>query len=166
MSNKKHKGRGRGWRFSRFLNMEGLFLDHFSYNFNAPCPYTLARESMGFSLIKTTRFYFVIRVKLKTFDYIRIRYPSCLFLRFSLLWMLFVPIICFRVMLYLMAVIGNKVRVFYNFQLSVCNMCRCFIRISFKFGDAGLYVTDIGMRCLSWQFCCWFKIYIVSLCET
>ena len=35
-------------------------------------------------------------------------------------------------------------------QLSfVCKMCQCFVRISFKFGNAQLYVTDKGMHCLS-----------------
>ena len=36
-----------------------------------------------------------------------------------------------------------------------CNMCQCFVRISFKFGNAALYITDSGMHCLSWHFCCW-----------
>ena len=27
-----------------------------------------------------------------------------------------------------------------------CNMCQCFVRISFKFGNAQLYVIDNGMQ--------------------
>ena len=42
------------------------------------------------------------------------------------------------------------------FQLwFACNMCQCFIVISFKFGNARLYVTDKGIHCLSWRFCWW-----------
>ena len=31
--------------------------------------------------------------------------------------------------------------------------CQCFVRISFKFSNARLYVTDNDMHCLSCRFC-------------
>ena len=40
-----------------------------------------------------------------------------------------------------------------------CNMCQCFVRISFKFGNAQLYVIDNGMHCLSWRFCWWSSCF-------
>ena len=47
-------------------------------------------------------------------------------------------------------------------QLSlVCNMCQCFVWISFKFGNARLYVTDKGMHCLS-CFSWWSKCFRLS----
>ena len=36
--------------------------------------------------------------------------------------------------------------------LFVCNMCQCFIRISFSFDKARLYVTDNDIHCLSLRF--------------
>ena len=43
-----------------------------------------------------------------------------------------------------------------------CNMCQCFVIISFKFGNDRLYVTDKGMHCLSWHFC-WSSCFRSSL---
>ena len=40
-----------------------------------------------------------------------------------------------------------------------CNMCQCFVVISFKFGNDRLYVTDTGMHCLSWHFCWWSSCF-------
>ena len=46
------------------------------------------------------------------------------------------------------------------FQLwFACNMCHCFIVISFKFGNARLYVIDKGIYCLSWRFCWWSSCF-------
>ena len=38
-------------------------------------------------------------------------------------------------------------------------MCQCFVRISFKFGNARLYVTDKGVHCLSRRFCWWSSCF-------
>ena len=39
-------------------------------------------------------------------------------------------------------------------QLSfVCNMCQCFVKISFKLDNACLYVTDTGIHFLLLRFC-------------
>ena len=40
-------------------------------------------------------------------------------------------------------------------------LCRCFVRIFFKFGNARLYVTDNGIHCFSWCFC-WLSSFFRS----
>ena len=52
----------------------------------------------------------------------------------------------------------------YNGKVSLqlwfaCEMCQCFVIISFKFGNDRLYVTDKGMHCLSWRFCWWSSCF-------
>ena len=49
---------------------------------------------------------------------------------------------------------GSVLKVFLQLSFA-CNMCQCFVRIFFKFGNARLYVTDNGIHCLSWRFCWW-----------
>ena len=72
------------------------------------------------------------------------------FISFSLLWMVLVPMICFRLVPFLKAIMGSVLKV--SLQLwFACFMCQCFVIISFKFGNDWLYVTDKGMHCLSWR---------------
>ena len=62
--------------------------------------------------------------------------------------------IYFRLVPFLKAIMGSMLNVFLQLRFA-CNMCQCFIRISFKFGNARIYVTDNGMHCLSRHFCWW-----------
>ena len=80
------------------------------------------------------------------------------FIRFSLLWMLLVPIICFRLVPFLKAIVRSVFRVFLQLWFAY-NMCQRFVRISFKFDNARLYVTNNGMHCLSWSFCWWSNCF-------
>ena len=83
------------------------------------------------------------------------------FISFSLLWMVLVPMICFRLVPFLKAIMGSVLKV--SLQLwFACNMCQCFVIISFKFGNDRLYVTDKGMHCLS---CCKFSGLAVVFLE-
>ena len=76
------------------------------------------------------------------------------FISFSLLWIVLVPMICFRLVFFLKSIMGSMLK--FSLQLCfVCNMCQCFVMTSFKFGNARLYVTDKGMHCLSRRFCWW-----------
>ena len=70
------------------------------------------------------------------------------FYNFSSLWMVLVPMIYFKLVPFLKAIMGSMLKVFLQLRFA-CNMCQCFIRISFKFGNARIYVTDNGMHCLS-----------------
>ena len=80
------------------------------------------------------------------------------FMSFSLLWMLLVPIVCFRLVPFLKAIMGSMLKV--SLQLwFACNMCQCFVIISFKFGNDQLCVTNNGMHCLSWHFCWWSSCF-------
>ena len=80
------------------------------------------------------------------------------FISFSLLWMILVPTICFRLVPFLKAIMGSVLKV--SLQLSfACNMYRCFVIISFKFGNDRLYVTGKGMYCLSWRFYWWSSCF-------
>ena len=74
------------------------------------------------------------------------------FISFSLLWMVLVPMICFRLVPFLKAIRGSVLKVFLQLWFA-CNMCKRFVLISFKLDNARLYVTDKGMHCLSWCFC-------------
>ena len=77
------------------------------------------------------------------------------FISLLLLWM---PMICFRLVPFLKAIMGSVLKV--SLQLwFACNMCQCFVIIPFKFCKARLYVTDKGMYCLSWCFCWWSKCF-------
>ena len=79
------------------------------------------------------------------------------FISFTLLWMVLVPMICFRLVPFLKAIMASVLKV--SLQLwFVGNMCQCFV-ISFKFGNVRLYVTDKGMHCLSWRFCWWSSCF-------
>ena len=81
------------------------------------------------------------------------------FVSFSLLWMVLVSMmICFRLVPFLKAIMESVLKV--SLQLwFACNMCQCFVIISFKFGNDRLYVTDKGMHCLSWRFCWWSSCF-------
>ena len=80
----------------------------------------------------------------------RVWWLILVFISFSLLWMILVPMICFRLVPFLKAIMGSVLKV--SLQLwFVCNMCQCFVVISFKFGNDRLYVTDNGMHSLSWR---------------
>ena len=74
------------------------------------------------------------------------------FISFSLLWMVLVPMICFRLVSFLKATMGSVLKVFLKLWFE-CNMCQGFVRIPFKSGNARLYVIDKEMHCLSWRFC-------------
>ena len=80
------------------------------------------------------------------------------FINFSLLWMGLVPVIYFKLVLFLKAVMGSLLKVFWQLWLT-CIMCQCFVRMSFKFGNARLYVTNNGMHSLSWRFCWWSSCF-------
>ena len=80
------------------------------------------------------------------------------FISFSLLWMVLEPMSCFRLVLFLKAIMGSVLKVFLQLWFA-CNMCQCFVRIFFKFGNSRLYVTDNGMHCLSWRFCLWSSCF-------
>ena len=76
------------------------------------------------------------------------------FISFSLLWMVLVSIIRSRLVPFLKAIMGSVLKV--SLQLwFFCNICWCFVKISFRFGKARLYVTNKEMHCLSWRFCWW-----------
>ena len=80
------------------------------------------------------------------------------FTSFSLLWMVLVPMICFRLVPFLKAIMGSVLKV--SLQLwFACNMCQCFVIISFKFGNDRLYVINKEMHCLSWRFCWWSSCF-------
>ena len=76
------------------------------------------------------------------------------FISLSLLWRILVPIICFTLMLILKAIMRSVLKVFLRLWFAG-NMYHCFVRISLKFGNARLYVTDNGMHCSSWSFSWW-----------
>ena len=80
------------------------------------------------------------------------------FISFSLLWMVLVPMSCFRLVSLLKAILGSVLKVFLQLWFA-CNMCRYFVRIFFRFGNARLYVTDNGMHCLPWGFCWWSSCF-------
>ena len=71
------------------------------------------------------------------------------FYRFLLLWMVSVPMICFRPVSFLKATMRSVLKFFLKLWFE-CNMCQGFVGISFKFGNDRLYNTDKGMHCLSW----------------
>ena len=83
------------------------------------------------------------------------------FIKFLLLWMVFVPMICFRLVPFLKAIMGSVLKVFLQYWFA-CNMCQYFVRLSFKFGNALLFVTDTGVHCLSWLFCWWSSCFRLS----
>ena len=86
---------------------------------------------------------------------------SCMMIIFigaSLLWMLLVPMIYFMLVPFLKAIMGSLLKVFLQI-LFACKMCKCFVRISFKFGNVWPNVTDNGMHCLSWCFCWWSSCF-------
>ena len=66
------------------------------------------------------------------------------FISFSLLWIVLVLMICFRLVPFLKAILGSMLKVFLQLWFA-CNMCQHFV-ISFKFGNARLYVTDKGVH--------------------
>ena len=80
------------------------------------------------------------------------------FISFFVLWMVLVQMICFRLMLFIKAIMGSTLKVFLQLWFA-CNMCQCFIKISFKFANAKLYVTDNGILSLSWRFCWWSSFF-------
>ena len=53
------------------------------------------------------------------------------FISFSLSWMVLVPTICFRLVLFLKAMMGSVLKVYLQLWFA-CNMCQCFVIISFK----------------------------------
>ena len=61
------------------------------------------------------------------------------FISFSLLWMVLVPLICFRLVPFLKAIIESVIKVSLQLWFAY-KMCQCF-------------VTDRGVHCLSWRFC-------------
>ena len=76
------------------------------------------------------------------------------FINFSLLWTVLLPIFCFTLVPFLKATMRSVLMVLLQVWFA-CNMCQYFIRRSFKFGNTWLYVTDNGMYCLPWRFCWW-----------
>ena len=76
------------------------------------------------------------------------------FISFLLLWMILVPMIFLRLVPFLKAIMRSVLKVSLQ-PWFACNICQCFIIISFKFANNRLYVTDKGMHCLSWHFCYW-----------
>ena len=65
------------------------------------------------------------------------------------------------------SIMSSVLRVFFQLRVA-CNMCQCFVRISFSFGNARLYVTHNGINCLSWHFCWWrsyFRLSLSSFCS-
>ena len=79
------------------------------------------------------------------------------FISFSLLWMVLAPMICFRLMPFLKAIMGSVLKVFLQLWFA-CNMWQCLVRISFN-GNARLYTTDNSIHCLSWRFCLWSRCF-------
>ena len=73
------------------------------------------------------------------------------FISFSLLCMALVPMICFRLVLFLKTIMERVLKVFLQLWFA-CSMCQFFVRISFKFGYVRLNATDNGTDCLSWRF--------------
>ena len=69
-----------------------------------------------------------------------------------------VQMICFRLVPFLKAIMRSVLKAFLRLWFAF-NMCQCFLTISFKFGNARLYVTDNGMHCLSWRFCWWSRCF-------
>ena len=47
---------------------------------------------------------------------------------------------------FLKTIMGRVLKDFLQIWFA-CHMCQCFVRISFRFGNARLYVTDNGMHC-------------------
>ena len=80
------------------------------------------------------------------------------FISFLLLWMVLVPMICFRPVPFLKTIMGSVLKVSWQLWFA-CNMCQCFVIISFKFGNDLLYVTDKGLHCFSWRFCRWSSCF-------
>ena len=81
------------------------------------------------------------------------------FIIFLLLWMVFVPIICFRLVSFLkpiMAISGLKAFLQLSFAY---NMCHCFVKVSCRFGNTRLYVSDNDIHCLSWRFRWWSSCF-------
>ena len=58
-------------------------------------------------------------------------------------------------------IMGSVLKVFLQYWFA-CNMCQYFVRLSFKFGNALLFVTDTGVHCLSWLFCWWSSCFRLS----
>ena len=77
------------------------------------------------------------------------------FISFSFLWIVFVRIICFKLVPFLRAIMGSVSKVFLQLWFA-CNMCHCFVRTSYRCGNPRLYVTDKDIHRLSWLFC-WFS---------
>ena len=71
---------------------------------------------------------------------------------FSLLWMVLVPIIQFKLVPLSDGYNENPAKSFLQLWFA-CNTCQCFVRISFKFGNARLCFTDNGMYRSSRRFC-------------
>ena len=65
-----------------------------------------------------------------------------------------VPIIFSSLVSFLKDIMGSVLKVSLQFWF-VCNMCQSFVRISFIFGNARLYVTDNVTHWLSQRFCWW-----------
>ena len=80
------------------------------------------------------------------------------FIRLSLLWMVAVPMTCLRLAPFLKAIMGSIIKAFLKLWFA-CNLCECFLRISFRFGNAQQYVTNNGKHCLSWRFCWWSSCF-------
>ena len=80
------------------------------------------------------------------------------FISFSLLWMVLVPMTYFRLVPFLKAIMGSVLLVSLRLWFA-CNTCQCFVIISFKFSNPQLYVIDKGMHCLSWRFCWWSSCF-------
>ena len=81
-----------------------------------------------------------------------------IFISASLLWMLLAPMICFMLASFLKAILESLLKDFLQIWFA-CNICQCFIRISFKFGSAWLSVTDNSIHCLSWRFRWWSSCF-------
>ena len=77
------------------------------------------------------------------------------FISFSFLWIVFVRIICFKLVPFLRAIMGSVPKVFLQLWFA-CNMCHCFVRTSYRCGNSRRYVTDKDIHRLSWLFC-WFS---------
>ena len=80
------------------------------------------------------------------------------FISFLLLRMVLVPVICFRLMPFLKAMMGRVVQIVLQLWFA-SNKCQFFVRISFKFDNACLYVTDKGIHCFSRRFCWWSSCF-------
>ena len=80
------------------------------------------------------------------------------FISFSLLSMVLVPMICFRLVTFLKTIMGSVLKISLQMWFA-CNMYQYLVIISFKFGKARVCVTDKGMHCLSWHFCWWSSCF-------